>query len=302
MGSTSQTLWAAVCHDSSWDSGEFCGRDAFVVTGKTEMNHDCSVDVLDMRLFAPEYGQSGSNLSGDFDGSGSVLPLDLAWLKFCFGDSVSPCTRSGMLPDLCEGTIALSFSSNPATIVSTRTQSPVPPEDEGRVYVVIDGWTDAEIIEYAVETSSNITIVDHPPTGYSHWEVADVQLPCDPDEQHSWRGFVSVTESWPTGPIAYVYLDYEITDANPAWIKLVPVPSCWQNSRIRWAQGAANRSIDFRTVLNVGINGPAPSGQATCGPLSLPVLAPHMIWLLAALMLAPAVLFLGRRSLRRRAA
>jgi len=165
-----------------------------------------------------------------------------------------------MLSDSCEGTIALSFDSNPATIVSTQAQAP----GQHRVYTVVDGWTNAEIIEYAVEASSNVSIVDHPASSYPHWLQADIQFSCDPDAQRSYRGFVSVTGSWPAGPIAYSYIDYLLLDTNPAWIKLVPVPACHSNSRIRWATTAANRSYDFAAVLNVGINGPAPPGEPTC--------------------------------------
>jgi len=281
LGSNERAAWAAVCHDGVWEDGEFCGRDAYLVTGETEMNHDCFVDWLDLRLFAAEFALTGPNLSADFNGDVASFALP-----------VSPCSLSGTLPDRCEGTIALSFDSNPATLVSTQAQAP----GQHRVYVVVDGWTSAELIEYAVETSSNVKIVNHPPSNQPHWAPSDLQLFCDPDLQHSLRGFISVTGSWPAGPIAYNYLDYQLLDTDPAWIQLVPVPACYSNSRIRWAKAAANRSYDFETVLNVGINGPAPEGESTCVPPQLPGLNPQLMWLPAAIVLGLAVVFLRRRS------
>lgn len=294
VGSNARPLWAqapSVCHDGSWDHGEFCGRDAYLVTGKTEMNHDCKVEVLDIFLFAAEWGLFGSNLSADINGDAIVSVTDFMLFVGSFGDPVSPCNPSGMLPDGCEGTIALSFSSDPETIDSTQTLSP---DTVDRAYVAIEGWTNPQIVEYAVEASSNVTIVDHPPTVYPYWEPG-IQVFCDPDPQHSWRTFVGMTGSWPTGPISYAYLDYQVEDTEPAWIKLVPVPSCHGNSRIRWAQSAANRSFDFATVLNVGINGPAPPGESTCAP-PLPALNPPMLWVLGSILLAIAVLVLGFRQ------
>ena len=62
LGLTPQSLRASVCHDGNWDDGEFCGRDAQLVTGESELNHDCNVDTLDLMLFASEFALFGSNL------------------------------------------------------------------------------------------------------------------------------------------------------------------------------------------------------------------------------------------------
>jgi hypothetical protein len=287
-----QPIAASVCHDGNWDAGEFCGRDAYLVTGDTEMNHDCKVDSLDLRLFAPEFGLFGSSMSGDFDGNGFVNLVDLLMMKTSFGNSVSPCTRGGMLSDRCAGTIALSFNSDPTMFVATQTQS----TGSHRVYVVVEGWANAQIIEYAVETSSNVNITSHPPTSYSHWTQADIHIPCDPDQQHSWRSFVLVSGSWATGPIAYNFIDYDLLDENPAWIKLTPVPSCWNNDRIRWGKAAADQSIDFLRVYNAGINGPAPQGGNTCSLALVPALEPPLPWFFAGILVVIGVAILARRS------
>jgi hypothetical protein len=297
LASNGRPVSASVCHDGNWDDGEFCGRDAYLVTGDTEMNHDCHVNILDLHLFASEWALTGPNLSADINGDQMVSMLDLAPFVTSFGNSVSPCNPDAWPPDACEGTIALSFSSDPNTIVSTQTQAP----GTGTVYLVVDGWTDPWTIEYAVETSSNVTILDHPPTSYPYFWLAGIPISCNPDSQHSWAGFVKTSGGvWPAGPIIYNHLDYEVLDSNPAWIKLVPVPACYGNSRIRWAKSPANRSFDFKTVKNVGINGPAPPGESTCIHPQLPVSGPHMMWLLAATLLALAVIFLRHRSVTSR--
>jgi len=292
-GSSAQPVRAApsVCHDGSWDDGEFCGRDAWLVTGETEMNHDCTVDILDLSLWLPEYALIGPNLSADINGDGLVsIAPDLAIFVSSFGNLVSPCIPSGMLPDQCQGTIALSFSSDPNTIDSTHTQAPGP----GTVYVVIAGWADPGTIEYAVEASPNVTIGDHPEPSFPPWQLAGQPITCDPDSRHSWRGFVNSGGSWPTSPVIYNHLDYTVSDAHPAWIKLVPVPACFGNSRIRWAGAAADHSVDFANVFNAGINGPAPAGDSTCTLPPVPALGAHMLWLLSAILLAIAAIALER--------
>jgi len=286
---------AQVCHDGNWNPGEFCGRDAYLVTGEAEMNHDCTVDILDLKLIAEELGLAGPDLSGDLDGDGVVTIL-IDFLNFflpSFGLPVLPCTRGGMPADQCAGTIALSFSDNPATIISTRSQAV---EQEGTVRIVVDGWTDAAILEYGIETSSNVTILTLWPTEYPYWDPPGLAAICGLDPQHDAALFVEWGGPWPAGPVVFNSLDYVITDANPAWIKLVPVPSCWQNSRIRWAQAAANRSFDFAMILNAGINGPAPPGEPTCQVQPVPALGPPFSWVVAPILLLVAVAVLaGRR-------
>jgi hypothetical protein len=270
-----------VCQDGYWDDGEFCGYDAYAVTGSAEMNHDCVVDVLDFSVMEQQWGMTGPGLNADLNGDYQVDVYDYVLLFYSYGDSVSPCTVSGMLPDLSEGTIALSFSSDPNTIVSTRTQT----KGEHRVYVVIEGWTDPEVLEYGIEASSNIEILDHDGE-YPYWEEV-LAAWCDPDPQRSsYRVFLRYGGNWPTGPIAFAHVDYELKDRKSAWLKVVPVPpSCAGNSRLRWAKAAVNRSYDFATVLDVAINGPAP----------LPALSPRTLSVLAGILLAVAVAVLGRR-------
>jgi hypothetical protein len=280
-----------VCHDGNWDPGEFCGRDAWLVTGKTEMNHDCFVDILDLKLFAEDYWSlMGGNESGDINGDGTCNILDFPPFVDSWLDSVSPCSPGGMLPDLCQGTIALSFNPDSTNIVSTATQSP----GSSFVYLVIDGWTDAEIIEYAIEASPNIRILIHGVPSYPHWSPDGIPLWCDPDSMHSYRSYVGY-DGWPSGPINFSWLYYELLDSNPAWFKITTVPSCFEHNKIRWTKKAADRTYHFATVLNAGINGPAPPGEPTCPSPAVPVLDRRMLWALVVIMMALAIVVLRRK-------
>lgn len=287
------------CHDGIWDPDEYCGRDAWLTTGKTEMNHDCRVDILDLQLFADDYGwPAGPNLSGDFNGDGYCDLSDLFIFAGCWYHSVSPCSPSGVLPDLCQGTIALSFSTDSTNIVSTTTQSP----GLNFVYLVIDGWTDAKILEYSIEASPNIRIWYVRDPIYPHWNSGGCALTLSPDSMHTWcahiYGLGDPWDSWPAGPLVFTWVVYELLDMDPAWFKITTIPSCFDNDKIRWAKGTEDRSYHFATVLNAGINGPAPSGQSTCPPVLVPALDRRMVWVLVVVMmgLAVAVLRLKRRS------
>jgi hypothetical protein len=97
IGGLATRAEAQVCHDGSWDWGEFCGFDAFQVTGVTEMNHDCTVDFLDFSLFVQDFGLNGPNRSGDFDNSGVVGFADFLTFVSSYGATASPCVKSGIL-------------------------------------------------------------------------------------------------------------------------------------------------------------------------------------------------------------
>jgi hypothetical protein len=87
-----------ICHDGIWIE-RFCGRDAYLVTGSADMNHDCVVDERDLALFQEQYNESGPNLSGDFDGNGAVGFPDYGILVASYGP-VPSCTPWVAEPEL----------------------------------------------------------------------------------------------------------------------------------------------------------------------------------------------------------
>lgn len=245
----------AVCHDSLWYDAEQCGFDAYTVTGFPEMNHDCIVNVFDLFLLSQDWGLVGPSLSGDLNGDGSCNVVDFAIFLPRYGQTASPCTPDPLQADVFDGTIALSFSPIPATIVSTRAQTPL---TTGQVHVVISGWANATILEYQIETSPNISIMTHHVTPYPHSAVSPVTS--DPDMQHTYRAYSVNTTTWPPGPILWATIDYLLTDANPAYLKFSRVAFAPGNPRNRWSTSAADRGHNFKYIYNVGINGAAPTG------------------------------------------
>jgi hypothetical protein len=158
-----------------------------------------------------------------------------------------------MQPDSCAGKIALSFSPNPQVIVSTLQQAP----GAWACFVVVQNVSGARMIEYTIETSSNVLILDH--------NGSNLEGGC-PDEDHkSYRVAIWVHSTAPSVPFVLGTMTYRLLDDQPAWLRLRPVEGCLP-TRTRWAQAACDRSIDFKEISNAGINGPVPAGEPWCVP------------------------------------
>jgi hypothetical protein len=243
--------WGQVCGDGEWDPGEFCGQDAYVVTGVPDMNHDCVVDLLDFWYFARHYPPNSFGTTADLYIDGVVDLFDYNIFGEGWGDVARPCT-SYRPPTLRQGTIALSFSTNASTIVSTATRS----IGIDTVHVVVDGWTNADILEWAIESSANIVIAS----------AAAVQSVSSPSPmtctagQAYWSGWTYVDGTWPAGPVLFASVPYILMDTNPAWIKFVPlhVPTCFDSPGPRWARSATSQYFAFTDYSNVAINGGTP--------------------------------------------
>jgi hypothetical protein len=183
----------------------------------------------------------GPNLSGDFNGDNVVNVEDFTTFGSHFGNSVSPCVSTG-LPDVCGGAIALSFSDDSTAIVSHQDQDP----GLNRVYVVIDNWIDARVVEYTLASSANVVFASET-AFYPTWIGNLFGLP------HSAYTVASNQPSWPAGPLTFAAVDYVLLDSEPGWIKFVSSPSCLSHE-IRWADSGANRFHNFETILDVEIN------------------------------------------------
>jgi hypothetical protein len=107
------------CCDGRWDPAEWCGQDCYQDIGGSDMTHDCVVDLMDLYLFAQEFGDSGGCLSADYNASAEVNLADLAILYQDYGLPVAPCTPAGgVISGEPAGELYLSFSSDPYNIVS----------------------------------------------------------------------------------------------------------------------------------------------------------------------------------------
>lgn len=255
---------AQVCHDGVWEPNEFCGRDAYLVTGEAEMNHDCFVNLHDLYLFMQQFPPAvpGPNASADLNGDGFVDPVDLQIFAGSYTNTVVPCVPFVSQPS--QGTIAVSFSSNPATIVDSTGQSP----GGNTAYIVVDGWTDAAMAEYAIETSSNITITSHMVDfAFGNW------LTCDPNPQNSLRATAAHFGNYGTGPLVFATVTYVLTDANPAWIRFRPLFECYQNTGPVWGKPTEEILYKFVNVLGAGINGGMPIASGVGSEMAPAVLS-----------------------------
>jgi hypothetical protein len=235
-------ITTATCHDGIYEDGEFCGHDAFVTSGIPDMNHDCVTDALDMILFIPGF-YSGSP-SGDFNGDSFTGYDDLIFLRHRLGVFASPC-NSVPVPNDVVGSIALSFSTNPATIDDNDTVGLV---GSHMVWVVVDNIAGAKAIEYAVETSTNVILIDHFATTTSEYTSA-----CAEDSLKSL--VISLPAPLGAGPQVIAGIQYHINDGNPGTVKIVGSVCA---GRVRWFGADLAFSHHFGTIANAGINGSTP--------------------------------------------
>ncbi len=257
-----------VCHDLIWEDAEFCGRDGYVNTGAAELNHDCYSDALDFRLFGRQWTMSGPGLSADLDGDGQVFVNDLIIFQQRRWRPACPGTRSGMLPDECEGTVALSFSADPSNIVQ---QKSIEPGELDSLYVVVAGYSQAAMIEIGVIASRNVEILEHDPS--PTMGMSGAMLDFNPS--HSYLALSPAGDrTFPDGPAIHSIVVFQVLDAEPASIELAGWPPKLDTSigiglptRLRWCGLAADHSVDFAVVRNAGINGPPPPGVSTCGTI-----------------------------------
>ena len=253
---------AGYCHDFVWPDGEFCGHDAYVVTGETEMNHDCVLDFLDLLMFYSEFALTGPELSADFndDNMVDVIDFQIFVISYGSGNPVVPCNPSPPTPDYCDASLSLSLDPN--IIVSRgRLASPGPMT----VYVVASGWSNAGAIEYAFVTSSNVLVGDETsPVGWNmlYSIIDDVNYFC-------WSGIGLPV----TGTTVVVQHDVFITDTQLAYLELVDYGTS-PDLLTRWVPSTLDSRNEFQVRRNVGINTADPVSTPGClGPNSSPTLA-----------------------------
>lgn len=155
---------AQVCGDGAWPDGEFCGQDAYAITGETDMNHDCVVDFLDFKLIIDQMGMTGPGLSGDINMDNTVNLTDIGFFSMSHtsGNPVTPCNPSPGYPDHCDGTLSLSLDQN---VIVSRGRYPDPPIFD--VYLIVDGWVDGGSLEFGLEHSSNLILASVTPVAGS---------------------------------------------------------------------------------------------------------------------------------------
>jgi uncharacterized repeat protein (TIGR01451 family) len=253
----SASACAFVCHNGTWSDGEYCGYDAYTTTGIPDMNHDCKVDALDLWLLGSQIPSSGANLSGDLNGDNVVNNTDINLLISKYGQSVGVGCNSTVLPDTCEGTIALSFVEYPDFINDNATMSAGFTQ---HAFIVVKDAPGAKMVSYAVETSPNIVIENHTALN------GTIAYACSPGAR-----IVNLTTPLTSSAAFVGMIDFHLTNTSPATMKIKPATSgtaC--DDHIRWAKSSANRTYNFTFVTNAGINGPTPPPSSnTCTPTAV---------------------------------
>ncbi|MCK4413879.1 MAG: T9SS type A sorting domain-containing protein [Candidatus Eisenbacteria sp.] len=256
MGYTLPVLLAAIiapaagamdraCGDFIWDECEWCGQDAYFVTGRTEMNHDCWVDLIDFSLFALEWTATGPGLSADYNRDESVDLWDFVTFANSWDLPVPGCEPCDLLPDGCQGTIRLSFDfDDPAHDLDTIV---LPPDSEYVAMVVLEGCDSLTSYCWDCKLSSNLDLISWSHVG--DLEIAGVgafRVPLD-DSAHF------IGELW-----------FAPLDDAPAWIRLQSGNS--PAYELSWAKTPPGRRMYFPVIGHAGINGPPPPDSTGCPP------------------------------------
>jgi hypothetical protein len=251
-----------VCGDGVWEPAEWCGQDAIVVTGVPDMNHDCIVNLIDVFIFGQFWPPNPPATTADLTLDGLVSLPDLATLAAGWGMVATPCGGSpppGYPLVLTQGTIAMSFSANPATIVSTAVQNP----GVRTVHVVIDGWSNADITRWSIEHSANIVLLPPPTSPLSVSGISPITCTATQAYHSAWA---STGAAWASGPILFATMEYWLLDANPAWIRFTALQStCYNDAGPRWGETTTGQFYEFADILNVGINGGIPGSPTGIG-------------------------------------
>jgi Bacterial Ig domain/FlgD Ig-like domain len=242
---------AQVCGDLNWEPTEYCGQDAYQVTGTVEMNHDCICDILDVGLFT-EIFFGPYHPSADINGDLIVNLSDISYLGTSIGSPVTPCTPIPTI-DGCAGNLSLTLDAS--QVISRGRAESLP--HIFSVFIRAENMTNAAALEYALEFSSNLTLINQ--THLLGWANAGGQT-SGGRTLYIW----GTNGTYATGPMNMVELQFAMfSDLNPAWIKLVDFPAM-PSSGIQWATQSLDQRNNFELTRNVGINGPDPASVAIC--------------------------------------
>jgi hypothetical protein len=242
-------LQDTTCHDLVWEEDEFCGFDAYWTTGVVELNHDCLSELIDLQLFAAQLPLTGPHLSADINGDEVVNIFDLAYYIQTWSDSVPGCVRGGMQPDTLQGSLALSFSSDPTNIVSSAV---VPTMTLDSLYCVMDGHGDVGSIEYCIISSPNVRILSHVRTIESALG-GHTLIENHTDSTHSYIAILPI-DPVPAGPIVVSMAHFDHTDDEPGWVRIesYQIPG-WPDLHLRWNSVEGDRSYHFEEVAHVEV-------------------------------------------------
>lgn len=238
------------CGDDDWtqDPCEFCGSDAYFVTGHADMDHDCEVGFIDAAMFTVAF--INQDISADLNGDQQVDLSDMTLFHESYydPDPVPDCSPCGVLPLGCSGVLRVSFSGDPTQDVD---QIPEPVSGFGTVYIVAEGCQNMGAFSFELE-AQGVTLLNNVNT-------------CP-------LGLVGT--QFGSGPQLVMQIPYMMDNPGsgaPAWIKIVPCGTPAGTSGLSWASADPPQEIEFALVAHGGINGEPPEddgcdpGSADCG-------------------------------------
>jgi hypothetical protein len=234
---------AQTCGDLIWEDQEWCGQDAYYVTGRTEMDHTCYVDLIDFALFAADFASMGFGLSGDFDRNEVVTLHDFAIFVGSWDQPVPGCTPWIPYFDGCQGTIRLSFDwFDPENDLDTIVLAP---GAEYIAYVVVENCEDMHALGWSCLASPNLDL-------QSWGHLSDLEI----------QQVGAFQMGLDAGAHFAGELYFRVLDGNPAWLRLQGGAS--PAYALRWSQFPPGRKMHFDTIAHAGINGPAPPDSNGC--------------------------------------
>jgi len=235
---------AQTCGDHVWSACEWCGRDAYLVTGEPELDHDCDVDVTDFALFAQDYGLVGPGLSGDLDGNQWVTAMDFGIFVAHFGHAVPSCDPCILYAEGCGGTIRLTFTPDDPEVDDDMLTG-----DPGlyTAYVVVEDCPDLAAVVWGCRVSGNITIGNIHHEGLLYLAAGTAFVP-----------------SLTAAPTYVGGIQFQLLDTQPGWLEIVAVEMGGHAIEPSWSAFPPGRTMRFARVAHAGVNGaPRPDGT-TC--------------------------------------
>ena len=235
---------AQVCGDLVWDDCEYCGQDAYYVSGVPDLEHDGDVDVVDFILFALDWGGIGPGHTGDLDRNNQVGLTDWTMFVFHWHDTAMGFTPCIPYPDSCAGRIRISFTGfDPAIDDDLAVGSPY------EAWIVVEDCPGLMAAEWNCKSSPNVEITSLTYSGSltPEW-VSGFSEPLDENPAYAGR------------------IEFTVLDSEPGWLKICGSPE--GDETLCWAQIPPPRKMFFETVCHAGINGTPPADSAGCLPSS----------------------------------
>ena len=233
------------CGDYFWteEPCEYCGQDAFGITGVTEMNHDCIVDIIDLSLFYQEWNLTGPGLSGDFNRDEVVDISDFLQVQGTWNLEADPCESCSTSTTGCDGTVRISFQSD-LTDVDRIDLMPYFPTE---AYIVAENCAGLGAAHFEVVVSANVT---HDIAFPTQLVIEEVNVPYSPAFGPQASLLATVT--------------FWVTDTEPAYIEVVG-SAVGGPEALRWVRVTDPiQRMAFATIAAGGINIDPPPDEDGC--------------------------------------